>query len=736
MRVTALFVSLFLSIAVNAQQYIDAPYLQDFAEKYELSSDINNTSLLQVRSDRNEAIKVLSANGLLNAHNKELSTDLQYRPLSDMKILALETYDKQFVYLTDTSVLSNAWGGKFEVEHDLNAANLFAMGRDFLILAASSDELKLLKNGKSIWGERQVGLNPEKLLFDEKRNRFLVLTAEAIYNIDVSQPEFDKIYESSGLTSLAIYKDDIIVGTDKGVITLSGESFAATEINQQLPWTEITAVETINDQLWFGSTKGAFKLREDGKYDYYASKRWLVDDHVVDIASGPDNSVLILTKEGLSQINFRNMTLSEKADYFQKIQRLRHIRYGLTANLTLKTPGDVSSGYFHDSDNDGLWTSMYLAGELFRYAVTKDEDAKQNAYEAFEAMERLTDITPMHGFPARSYERDGYEVGLHANGFSEEWYKKHVEENGRIWRLTDDQKWRWKSTTSSDESCGHFFVYALFAELVPDEEWKERAIHQIKIQMDHIMDNDWYLMDWNGKPTAWGRWNPKYVNSFPINVGDRRLNSTLVLSFLQTAYHFTKDEKYKKAANKLIKRHGYDENANRPATVIGYVEGEDLSDKWNHSDDEMYFLTSLGFVNYAFTEEQKKNHFEAVKSHWEIERSEKNPLWNYLFALTGGKNIDSDASAWWLREFPMDLIDWKIDNSHRKDLTMIEPNFRSQTYTEVLPGDERVLHKHNGAYRNNGGSDGRREYAPYIYLLPYWAGRYVEAISAPINENE
>jgi hypothetical protein len=346
-------------------------------------------------------------------------------------------------------------------------------------------------------------------------------------------------------------------------------------------------------------------------------------------------------------------------------------------------------------------------------------------------MERLTALPNLKGFPARSFERDGYEVGLHANGFSEEWREKWEKENGRIWQLSEDGIWRWKSTTSSDESCGHFFVYALFAELAPDKAWRDRAIHQIKIEMDHIMDNDWYLMDWNGKPTAWGKWNPDYVNSFPTNVGDRRLNSTLILSFLQTAYHFTKDNKYKKGAEKLIKKYGYDENANRPASVIGFVEGQDLSNTWNHSDDEMYFLTIPGFVNYSFSPEQKEAHFNAVKSHWEVERSEKNPLWNYLFALAGGKNIDSEESAWWLREFPMDLIDWKIDNEHRKDLTKIEPNFRRQTYTEVLPGDERTLHLHNGAYRNNGGSDGKREYAPYIYLLPYWAGRYVDAISAP-----
>jgi len=77
----------------------------------------------------------------------------------------------------------------------------------------------------------------------------------------------------------------------------------------------------------------------------------------------------------------------------------------------------------------------------------------------------------------------------------------------------------------------------------------------------------------------------------------------------------------------------------------------------------------------------------------------------------------------------LDLISWSVDNSHRQDLTRVDPNFRRQEYADVLPGDERPMHLHNNAYRNNGGSKGSREFPPYIYLLPYWAGRYTGAIS-------
>jgi len=726
MKNIILLLALFVSMSTMGQTYTDKPFVQDYADKFEFSK-AGNVELLEVSADRNQVVKIISSEGLLQPYEKSLVADLQYRPLTDMNIISLDTYKDQFVYLTDIAVLSNAWAGKFHIDHGINDPIQFVIGKDFATLIASQSELALFKDGKKIWSKVENNLGIKEIMFDEKGDRFLILTKNTVYVLQGTSTKFSKVFEGDNLTAIAVYENDIILGTTNGILALSGESFSAGEINRKLPSTEITSLKNIKGSLWIGSGKGAFKLLDNGKYDYYASKRWLVDDEVIDMAEGPDNSVLILTKKGLSKINFVQMTLSEKAEYFQKIQRLRHIRYGFTSSTRLQVPGDLSTTILGDTDNDGLWTSMYLAGELFRYAVTKSEDAKLNAYEAFEAMERLTEISGIDGFPARTYEIDGYQSSD---------TNPDMPEDQKIWRIADkeDARYRWKSTTSSDESCGHFFVYALFAELVPDKEWKERAIHQIKIEMDHIIDNDWYLVTWNGKPTEWGRWNPDYVNSFPTNVGDRRLNSTLILAFLQTTYHFTGDEKYKKAAKKLIKKYGYDENANRLASEIGYEEGEPLSDKWNHSDDEMYFMTIPAFVKYSFSDEEKEMHFATAKSHWEVERSEKNPLWNYLFALSGGKDIDVEDSAWWLREFPIDLIDWRVDNSQRKDLTKVKPNFRNQTYTEVLPPDEQVLGLHNGAYRNNGGSDGRREYAPYIYLMPYWAGRYVDAISAPEAE--
>ncbi len=709
---------------VSAQPYHDRPFLQDFAKKYPFADpNFPRWHLFRTASDRNGRIQVLSSRLLLHPGTKYLVRDDLYPFLNDLDIHALGVYRDQFVYLTDNSLFSNAWAGRFWVDHDLPDARAFCMGADFDFLLAADGVLEYYRDSQKVWHEESGELLPEEMLWDGREGRFLILAGSNLYTFDPEKKKLKKVHSGEALTTMTLADDRLVVGSRNGYYELDRHTFKeVAPLNSRLPWPGLTKVRYLHGRLWFGSTRGAFALRDDGKFDYYASRRWLVDDHVVDLAEGPGPSILVLTRQGLSVIDFKPMTLADKAEYFEKVQRLRHIRYGFQARANLRIPGDLSTAYMVDSDNDGLWTSMYLAGELYRYAVTRSDEALRNAYEAFEAMERLTEISGIPGFPARTYERNGYQSSDR---------DPNLPEEQKIWRLTPDGRWRWKSTTSSDESCGHFFVYALFADIVPDKEWRDRAIRQIKIEMDHIIEHDWYLVTWNGKPTQWGRWNPEYVNSFPVSVGDRRLNSTLIIAFLQTAYHFTHDELYKEKAYELMDKHGYLENILRPASVIGYVEGQPLSDGWNHSDDEMYFLTVRALIKYAFTDELRQKFFETVKSHWEIERPEKNPLWNFIYAQVGGKEYDLDNSIWWLKEFPLDLVAWNVDNTWRKDITLLKPNFMRRESEEILPPDECPLTLHNSAYDIKGGEGGRREYPPYIFTLPYWLGRYVGAISEP-----
>ena len=59
----------------------------------------------------------------------------------------------------------------------------------------------------------------------------------------------------------------------------------------------------------------------------------------------------------------------------------------------MEKPGVKKNWKQYDSDNDGLWTSMYGAGECFAYAATGNIQSKVRAKKAFDAMVFLGDVT-------------------------------------------------------------------------------------------------------------------------------------------------------------------------------------------------------------------------------------------------------------------------------------------------------------------------------------------------------
>ena len=712
--------------------YKDKPYLQDFSIKY--YADTTQGQLRQVAADRNGIIQMVAKEGLRHIsagqflYPGKVVPDRNYRYMKDKNISALISYENQLVYLTDQVVFSNAWAGTLFSKHNLPKASLVAGGKDFTFLVSDGASLELIKDSKSLWNGKLPDDSVMGLAFQGNANQFWILGSKSLYKLGVQDKKLTKVLTGTDFTAFDIVSKEskVIIGTLDGYLSLDISTGKQTgSINRKLPATKISVVKEVNGKVWFGSDMGAFALRADGKFDYYFGERWLPGNTVIDIAKGPKNSVLVLTTKGLGQIQFKSMTLEEKAKLFDQQVRLRHIRNGFNSQLTGLNHGDLSTGFTEDSDNDGLWTAMYLGGQIFRYAATKDPDALQNCRESMDAMERLYTVNPVAGFPARSFERAGHINELH-----------DIER----WQHSPEKEWDWKATTSSDEIIGHIFAFGAAAELIDDPKIKKQATMLIDTVMSHILKNNMYLIDYDGKPTLWGKWHPDYVNSFPTNVGDRKLNSSNIVAMLQTAYHFTKKEKYKAKAFELMNKHGYFENMMRPMSVIGRApedadeHAKHMSDGWNHSDDEMYFLGYWGLYRYALNDTLKANYKKQIIDHWQAERPEKEGAWNIFTAITGTKDFDLNESVWYLQEHPMDLIDWVIKNSHRKDIEKVEPNFRKQSTREVLPPDERPVQRHNGNMFNldRNGSNGSGEHsAGDIWLLPYWMGRYLGIISGP-----
>jgi len=712
--------------------YNDTAYRQAYSIKYETLQvpDPSNLTFKKISCDRNGVIQILSSRGLLRPsggaflYPGALTPDKTYKAMSGHNIRDMGVYEHEFVYADDKAIFSNAWAGKLYLRHNLTQVSLMAPAPGFSFLLSDGHALQYYQDSTLHWSA--IADNPVlDIRWNARQQFFLILTSQSLSIMTPANGKQRLVYQGRDFTCMSPVEnsDLVLIGTHNGYFVLDGNSgLPIGEVYRRLPCNDITVIRRIAGKTWFGSARGAFALRDDGNFDYYASRRWLPDNKVIDVAEGSHGSVLVLTNKGLGEIHSDTMTLYDKALYFENQVRERHIRLGFNSALERMKDGDLSTGSLEDSDNDGLWTSMYLGAEVFRYAATHDPAALQNIRESLDAMERLYSINPLQGFPSRSFERQGYESA-----------------DTMVWKHSPQQGWDWKSTTSSDEAIGHVFVYGVIADLIEDTAIRNKAIHLLDALMTHVVEHDLYLIDWNGKPTTWGKWNPDYVNARPPMVGDRKINSSNIIAMLQTAWHFTGKTVFRDKAITLMTKYGYFDNLMRPMSAIGSAPAtaddlsRRLSENWNHSDDEMYFLGYWGLYRYALNDTLRDKFKAAILDHWQAERPEKEGAWDIFTALTGTPSFDLDSAVWYLQRSPLDMIDWTVNNSGRKDIDSIAPNFRGQSITRVLPPDELPINRHNSnRFDLDGGSNGRTEHsAGDIWLLPYWMGRYLGVISAP-----
>jgi len=464
--------------------------------------------------------------------------------------------------------------------------------------------------------------------------------------------------------------------------------------------------------VWLGGDQGAarFDRKASHRWDrwqYFHGRRWLLDNSVQNILvdeSGAARKVWIRTADGVSLIEWRPMTLEQKAKLFEERIDARHVRHGMVADSHLRVPGDVSTSVQGDNDNDGLWTAIHLGAQAYRWAVTRDPDARAKARRSVRLLMRLEAITGIPGFPARSFVSTN-----------------EARPHGGEWHPTSDGQWLWKGDTSSDELVGHYFGYAIYFDLVADDEEKVQIRHVVSRLTDHLIRNDYDLIDVDGQPTRWGQWSERYFKT-EEGTYEAPLRSLELLSFLKTAHHITGNPRYDEAYRDRIRR-GYAEHMRHYRRWPG---GGEI----NFSDDELAYLSYDPLLRYEQDSKLRRTYLNGLRFTWKQVRPDMNPLWNYISgASKAGRMWRSirEESRRTLDRIPADMIEWSVQNSQRSDVTFLkeQDRFNREQLTEVLPPDERPVGKWNSnPYRPDGGDGGRSEDDGAYFLLPYWMGRY------------
>ena len=553
--------------------------------------------------------------------------------------------------------------------------------------------------------------------------------------------------------------------TKAGVGCQTPEGWRFYEGKDGLPWNDFTGMAAgVDGEVWFATRLGV--IRFDGaNWHYRQGPRWLPHDHVVQLAVDEKGTAWCGTAAGIGCLERRPMTLAEKAEFYEQEIEL-HIKrtpFGYVAEAPLRRRADKTSADPQDSDNDGLWTAMYGAGECFAYGATRDAKAKERARQAFEALRFLQKVTqggahqPPKGYVARTIrpvEWPDPNIGrLEAD-------RRHQQEDA-LWKVYEprwprsaDGKWYWKSDTSSDELDGHYFFYPLYYDLCADTEAeRERVREVVRDLTDHLLAHRFVLIDHDGLPTRWAIYGPQYLNRDPAWWPERGLKSLSILSYLAVAGHITGDARYAAAARELCEREGYAQNAMHPKVQHGPGSG-------NQSDDEMAFMCFYTLLRYSQDEPLKSLIRYSFFRYWLNEQPEMNPFFNFAYAAHNLKAslpsvfgaFSGAPPAGWLedaletlRGFPLDRLNWPHRNSHRLDLVALplvqaldlesagrEPPRGHRVNGKVLPVENRHFnHWNTDPWRLDYGGNGDELAAGTVFLLPYYMGLYHGFIENP-----
>ena len=243
---------------------------------------------------------------------------------------------------------------------------------------------------------------------------------------------------------------------------------------------------------------------------------------------------------------------------------------------------------------------------------------------------------------------------------------------------------------------------------------------------NHILDNNYQLIDVDGKRTRWGWWGPDAIWEDPDETGLRALH---MLSHLRVALHMTAQRAVPSAVSGGVRR-----SRSRRTSTTG---SRATRRSWSRAHQSLGRRAGVSVVLPAAALRERIRrcstvYKQSLERSWQIERPERNPLWNVIYAAgTGATEFDRAESLRTLREIPMDTIEWTVRNSHRLDVPIdpLSDRFKRRQALIVLPYDELPMSKWNGnPYNLDGGNGGRSEDDGAYFLLPYWMGRYHQLI--------
>ncbi|MEK7718267.1 MAG: hypothetical protein AAB347_01445 [Bacteroidota bacterium] len=111
------------------------------------------------------------------------------------------------------------------------------------------------------------------------------------------------------------------------------------------------------------------------------------------------------------------------------------------------------------------------------------------------------------------------------------------------------------------------------------------------------------------------------------------------------------------------------------------------------------------------------------------QESGENLINNLAYALATGKKVNVQQALDFLRDAPLDLVDWHIDHTLREDVQIVRSPILEEIQVTVLPpASERATVRWDKNPWAAVSGDPHQVREPVFWLWPYWMARYMKII--------
>ena len=528
--------------------------------------------------------------------------------------------------------------------------------------------------------------------------------------------------------------------------------------------------------LWMGSPDGLTRLafspaRETDRVMFFSARRAL-ESPAVRAVYAPDparEEVWALTDAAVSRICLREISPEEKARLLTE-ETLRYVdRHGMATQRELTVARELSSRvpYGH-SDNSGTFTAGFAVGELCKYAYYKKKygaahprtaEARKSALRSTEACLLLCYISRRgDGFVARTYmvpdepvPDDGlfYRLGngsavclptrqSKAMGIAGKVIPANAPIPERLRRLYEDEGCTaagivYKGDTSSDEITHHYLLFFFAHEILGEEDPELDALVKdaAKNILRHILKNGNRLMECNGEPTTWAKWDEDYFST-PIGWSDGCLNAAELLMYHRVTMRVTGETgEWEESYRRLTGERGYaaltakhDMRFHISAGNDGLEQPEELM----YGDNMLATCAYWLLIALEPDEKLRELYREGYRGWNGTFRREHNPAYDFPYMLSCPDDpVDTEMLADWFRRQDISRLAAPVSVRARQDVPKrLRFGGMKETSWLLMP-DERAVTKYDrDPYAYTDGAEGGVYLVEscYVYTFAYWLGKY------------